>query len=127
MFKLLKEHETRGSLSLREQAWMNERMELKEEIQKFRLEASEQKRSLEQRTSWHNEQTHDQQSRFKLLETDLQAKQDDVERYKTINDKQHRSLIAQEEKGKKSAYTYSAGITRSSSRINAALVFVTGG
>ena len=100
MFKLTKEHETRGSLSLREQSWMNERMELKEEVQKYRLECSELKRNLEQRESMHREQVVDHQQRLKMAEADLQAKADDVERYKQINDKQHRSLIAQEEKGK---------------------------
>jgi len=100
MFKLLKEHETRGSLSLREQSWMNERMEFKEEIQKFRLDAAEKKRQLEQKESWHKDQSVDTSQKIKLLETDLQAKLEDAERYKQINDKQHRALISQEEKGK---------------------------
>ena len=32
MFKLLKENETRGNLSVREQAWMSERMQLKARV-----------------------------------------------------------------------------------------------
>jgi len=93
------EHETRGSLSLREQSWMNERMEFKEEIQKYRLDAAEKKRQLEQKESWHKDQSVDTSQKIKLLETDLQAKLEDAERYKQINDKQHRALISQEEKG----------------------------
>jgi N-acetylmuramoyl-L-alanine amidase CwlA len=99
MVKLLQENETRGSLSLREQSWTNERMDFKEELQKLRMESNENKRLLEQEKQWNKQQNNDQQQRLKMIEMDLASKIDDIERYKQLNDKQHRALISQEEKG----------------------------
>ena len=72
---------------------------IQEEIQRVRLESSDQKRQLEQQQNNLREFEADQSKRIKLLEADLEHKREDIERYKQLQDKQHRKLISQEEKG----------------------------
>ncbi|CAG5094165.1 Oidioi.mRNA.OKI2018_I69.XSR.g13305.t2.cds [Oikopleura dioica] len=98
LFKRRKDNQSKSSLTLREQEWMREKMQLNDELHKLKLQSNEDRRQLQNLQAREKENASEQAQKIQILEAEVAAKSEDLGRFKRLNEKQYRQLIAQEEK-----------------------------
>jgi len=93
------ESEQRGNLSLREQSWLDERNDLRDEISSVRNEYNNYKIQADDNERRSRDRLEDMKIKKMNLENIVKAKEDEIERYKEMSDRHQRAVIATEEKG----------------------------